>query len=80
MTRGGCDDFPVWTIYHGATDMPAGAWRVRRRAITSAGIVNDTECTDYPSLEEARKLLIYAGLYRIGRHPSDPPCIVELWL
>ncbi len=71
---------PMWTIYFGATDMPAGVYRVRRCLIGPLTVTPDEECADYPSLELARAQLIELGLYNIHRNPGDLPHIVECWI
>lgn len=71
---------PIWTIYHGASDMPPGIYRVRRCSIHAGGIEHDECFGDYGTLEAARAPLRDRGLYRLDRHPNDPSPIVETWI
>lgn len=66
-----------FVIYSKPRDFPVG-FVVRRWTITLDGPVAQ-EAWVSQTLEGAREF-VPPGLYRLGRHPSDEPQIVEVWI
>ena len=81
----------IWVIYYGAKNHPPGKWVVRAQDVTapsSPALVRPGETEpgirphdvffECDRLEEARAK-VPEGLYRMDRHPTDDPVIVETW-
>jgi hypothetical protein len=68
---------PVWTIT-AAPDHPGS--HVARLWLTIPTLEITTHALTGPSLDDVRAQLAPLQLYRIERHPSDDPCIVETWI
>ena len=74
----GQDWLSIWVIFKSPDDFP-GEFVVREQRIT-AGVVSIAPEIHArgASLEDVRQM-IPPGLYRLDRHPEDPPCVVETW-
>jgi hypothetical protein len=68
----------LWTVYFNPRDYP-GKYVARRFVVGAKGAraTNDVFVED--SLIEIHALLPY-GLLQCGRHETDDPCIIEVWL
>lgn len=73
-----------WVIYFGAKNHPPGKWVLRAQDAGVSEVVSPDRIRRHEtffecdSLEEARAK-VPPGLYRMPRHPSDDPVIVESW-
>lgn len=73
------DKLDIWVVFGtGTRDFP-GVFVCRKNEVR-AGVVRVTaEHFTAPTLQELRKQLP-PGLYRLDRHPTDDPNIIETWL
>lgn len=69
----------VLVIYHNPTDYP-GRYVVRRQVATAIGIVADGDPLGVVDTLDAARALVPEGMYRLDRHPTDEPQIVESWM
>lgn len=70
-------ELAFFTVYKNPSDYP-GKYVVRRTRVAAGNELIDANASVFDTLEEARAV-IPAGLYRIARHPTDPPAVVEVW-
>lgn len=71
----------IWVVYQNPCDYP-GKVVVRGQDVVR-GLVEPrphATCKVYDKLCRARLPLARMRLYRMARHPSDDPCIVETWM
>jgi hypothetical protein len=68
----------LFVIYRGVSDR-RGPFVVREWKITDAGNLVPESAIDVDTLEEARCFVPVTAIC-IDRHPTDDPCIVEVWL
>jgi len=69
---------PLWVIYGPTTKEYPGSWVARMHVSLPEEKATRFVMT-HDSLEELRTL-IPSGLVRLGRDPSDPAEIVEMWI
>ncbi len=69
----------MWTVFDHPSDYP-DHFVVRAFLVTSDGVQPAINANTFPTLEDARRPLIMAGLACITRSPEDDPVIVETWL
>lgn len=75
----------IWVIYYGASNHPPGKWVTRAQDATRPGVLVPDGVRPHEVFFECNSLLearakVPPGLYRMDRHPSDDPTIVESWL
>lgn len=75
------DVLTVWVIYFNPLDYP-GKYVLRGQDVVPGRTepVIQSGCLVRDTLEEARAPLVRRGLYRMDRHPSDDPTIVESYI
>jgi hypothetical protein len=73
------DALTVWVIYFSPLDYP-GKYVLRGQDVLrgQSAPVPHEHCTVRDSLDECRAAVCH--LYRLERHPGDPPVIVETWI
>jgi len=69
----------LWTIYQRPKDYPKGYVVRRHYAMADGSVKYDTKAWVADTLEEIRAGLP-PGLRNIGRHDSDNPAILEVWI
>lgn len=74
MAEGGLS---MWTLYENPTDYPNKCVARRIDVRATPYMTDDVLIAD--DLAKLREMLP-GGLFRMERHPTDDPCIVETWM
>ena len=69
----------LWVIYENLGDYP-GKWVVRRWNISAGQVLAEIVPVAVVSSYWAARQALPLGLVHIQRHPSDDPCLKEVWL